>query len=132
MAPDVVGDRIVRDERTRQHEPESILDDDVGGAARHPGFRPRVGERLEAEGRTVEVRGLLRIADVEFEVIEFKRVEHAGMRGGCNRCHNPGVIRGACIDPQVSGDDPPADRVLGRFAGQRHLSRGCHPERVLS
>ena len=87
VAPDVLGDRVAGDERTREHEPKTVLRDDVGGAIVNAGLGPGVGERLEAECRAIEVCGLFGVADIEFEVIEFERVEGAGRRGRCGRGH---------------------------------------------
>ena len=59
--------------RQHQHETAAVL---------HAGLQTRVGQALEAEGRLVEVRALLGVADVQFDVVGAKKWEEVG--GSCH------------------------------------------------
>ena len=65
----VPGDLVVGAERAREDEADVPLLEDVGSAVAEAGLGPRVGDRAEAEGALVEVRGLLRVPHPQLDVI---------------------------------------------------------------
>ncbi len=67
---DVIVDRTARPQCRREHEPDVALRDHVRGAVGEAGLGAGVGQRPEAEGGDVVLRGLLRVADPQLEVVE--------------------------------------------------------------
>ena len=65
----VPGDLVILAERGREDKPDLALLEDIGGAVADAGLRPCVGRPGEPEGVLVEVRGLLRVADPQLDVI---------------------------------------------------------------
>ena len=66
----VLGDRMVRTQRGREHQPDVALLQHVGGRVAIPGLETAIGRRGEAEGRRVKGGRLLGVADVELEVVD--------------------------------------------------------------
>jgi hypothetical protein len=63
--------------RFRYHQTYSVLLADKRDAVAHAGFETGESHRLKAEGGAIKVNSLLRIADIEFDVInsiEFMQV----------------------------------------------------------
>jgi hypothetical protein len=88
------GDLAVRAEAARDHEPDAVLVEDVRGPVPDSSLRPRIRGLREPERVLVEVRSLLRVADVELEVIppldrhEVGRAHESDLNRGrlsCNR-----------------------------------------------
>jgi len=75
---DVFGDGVARTERTAQDEPEIVLSDRIRDAVVNARLGSAVGDQLETKRRTIIMRGLLGIADVEFEMIESKILQCGG------------------------------------------------------
>src|SRR6478672_336645 len=69
MLINMVGHRILRMHRRGQDEREFVLSDDIARAIALASFRPGIGEALETKGSFVVVRRLLRVADVELDVV---------------------------------------------------------------
>lgn len=73
MARDVIVDRAAGPQRRAQHEADVALRDHVGGTVGEPGLGAGVGQRPEAEGGDVVLRGLFCVADPQLEVVEAQR-----------------------------------------------------------
>ena len=69
MAANVVGDAAVGAQRGGEHEADSALLDDVGGAVMKAGFGAGPGDQGHAEGGAIVVGGLASVANVELKVI---------------------------------------------------------------
>ena len=68
--PQHVGrDRSVRTQRTREDESDLVLLDEVARAVAHARLGSAVADQLKAECRLVLVGRLLRVADVELDVV---------------------------------------------------------------
>src|SRR5579862_7070901 len=65
----VRGNRVIGRERRSQHEANLILLEQIGSLAAHAGFGTAVGGELHTESRAVEMRGLLGVADVKFDIV---------------------------------------------------------------
>src|ERR1700678_1899891 len=90
MERDVARDRIVGYEAGRDHEAQLVLFEHVAAAVFDPGFGTSVGDLFESKGRHIVVRGLLRVADVELDVVPIDACERitASFRA---RVHDPGL-----------------------------------------
>ena len=69
MLVDMIGDRVLRPHRRGQHEGQLVLSDDVARADLAAGFGSGISEALKAKRGLVKMRGLLGVADIEFDVI---------------------------------------------------------------
>ena len=97
VAADVIGDRTVRTDRRRQHEPNLVLLEEVARAVANSGLRPAVRDEVEPERGAIEHRALLGVADVELDVVgavDRKRIVRDRRFGRCNGRHDfPPMLR---------------------------------------
>src|SRR5438270_520331 len=74
MFLNMLGDRIAITNRCRQNEGQLVLTNGVTRAILDSGFRAAVSQTLEPEHALVEVRRLLGVADIKFDMIRaFQR-----------------------------------------------------------
>ena len=78
MQSDVVGNWIVRAERSGENKRQLVLPDGIAGAIFDAGLRACVSERLKTERGLVVVRGLLGVAHPEFHVISSLKRKKIG------------------------------------------------------
>src|SRR6266576_5443621 len=69
MFVNVIGNRIVRSQRSRQEKCEFVLTNRVAHAILGSRLRARVGEALESESGFVEVGRLFGVPDIELNVV---------------------------------------------------------------
>ena len=79
---DVPRDLVVRHQARRQHEAQIVLLEQIADAISHAGLRTRVRDLIEAERRHVIVRRLLRVADVELDVVPVDLCQRIAARFG--------------------------------------------------
>jgi hypothetical protein len=86
----VLRDRRLRTQCRRQNEPDLALLEEITRPVSHAGLGPTVGDELKAERAAIEMTRLLRVADVELDIVgsvDRKRVVR-GLSGGQGlRCH---------------------------------------------
>ena len=111
MSPHVLRDVAVGPERGGEHEADLLLNEQVAGAAAHARFRALVAGQLIAERALIIVRRLLRVSDVELDVV--RTVDRKGiMRLGADRCRlrshalPPGITAFEMVEGTISAVKP--------------------------
>ncbi len=94
VGADVLGDLAVRGERRGQHEPDPVLDHDVGRPVADLGLETAEGDRREAPQRPVVGGRLPRVADPELDVVDpLQRQEVARLGIGVAVDPRPSLVR---------------------------------------